>query len=110
MINMGQIKDHLEKEKAVRQEKVRQIDGSLREPHSADWEDHATEVEEEEVLEDMGNRLLKEIDEIDWALSRIELGTYGQCTHCGENIGEKRLLVMPAAAHCIKCEANLQQS
>ncbi len=107
MIDMEQTKQHLEKQKALLEAKIVEIDTTLREPHSADWEDHATEVEGEEVLEDMGNRLQREIQEFGQALERIELGTYGQCTHCSEPIGEKRLEIMPAAAHCIKCEASL---
>lgn len=109
MTNMGQAKEQLEREKTECQEKARQIDSALREPRSADWEEHATEVEDEEVLEDMGCRMLKEIGEIDMALHRIELGTYGQCTECGMRIGDKRLAVLPAAAHCIKCEDDVQR-
>jgi len=44
-----------------------------------------------------------EIAKIDQALARLEEGEYGFCTECGEEIGEKRLEIDPAASHCIRC-------
>lgn len=44
-----------------------------------------------------------ELAKIDAALRRLETGEYGTCVKCGEEIGEKRLALDPAAAACIKC-------
>jgi len=38
------------------------------------------------------------------ALSRIEDGTYGICTRCGQPVGVDRLVAMPAAKLCIACK------
>jgi DnaK suppressor protein len=43
------------------------------------------------------------IQRIDAALSRLDSGDYGYCVECGEEIGERRLAVDPAAAFCINC-------
>jgi len=43
------------------------------------------------------------IQRIDAALNRLDNGEYGFCVECGEDIGEKRLAVDPAAAFCITC-------
>ena len=45
-----------------------------------------------------------ELDEIDQALSRIERGTYGLCTDCGEPIDPARLRALPTAARCFRCQ------
>ncbi|MFD1133750.1 TraR/DksA family transcriptional regulator [Psychrobacter sanguinis] len=36
------------------------------------------------------------------ALSRIENGTYGECTVCGEDIEDKRLEAVPYATLCME--------
>lgn len=41
---------------------------------------------------------------IDAALRRIEEGTYGMCEECGKPIPQKRLLAMPHARLCLKCQ------
>jgi DnaK suppressor protein len=49
------------------------------------------------------------LDDINAALKRIENGTYGFCTVCGQAIPEKRLEALPWAALCIKDQAALDQ-
>ncbi len=43
------------------------------------------------------------LEEIDAALERVELGTYGTCERCGRPIGEGRLEERPTARTCIDC-------
>ena len=47
---------------------------------------------------------------IDEAVRKIEEGTYGICEDCGEDISEKRLLVLPAATLCVDCQENREQA
>ena len=42
--------------------------------------------------------------EIDAALKRIEDGTYGTCTNCGNEILPERLEARPWATLCIDCK------
>ena len=44
---------------------------------------------------------------IEAALARLDLGEYGECVRCGEDIARARLESDPAAAVCIAC-ARLQ--
>lgn len=46
----------------------------------------------------------KAINQIDRALKMIELGVYGVCSECHENIGEKRLTSVPFAIYCVNCQ------
>jgi RNA polymerase-binding protein DksA len=41
---------------------------------------------------------------IDGALNRIENGTYGICTTCGQTIAAERLEAVPWATLCIDCK------
>jgi DnaK suppressor protein len=51
-------------------------------------------------------KLMHNIDE---ALRKISEGTYGTCEDCGEEISEKRLMVLPTATLCVDCQANKEQ-
>jgi RNA polymerase-binding transcription factor DksA len=37
------------------------------------------------------------------ALNRIVTGNYGSCLKCGQEIEMSRLILVPAAEHCMKC-------
>ncbi|HBC07226.1 MAG TPA: dimethylmenaquinone methyltransferase [Rhodospirillaceae bacterium] len=103
-MNLGEkMKPVLEKRLAVLKEEIADIDQTLREPDSQDFEERATENEGDEVLEDLGNAALIEIAQIETALERIADGTYGDCVTCGEAIPPARLEAVPQAAQCIKC-------
>jgi len=82
--------------------RVVEIDSELRKPLSADLEEQATDLENQGALEAIEN---SEIHEIQEALKRISEGTYGICTHCGEDIDPKRLEALPTATRCILCAA-----
>ena len=97
------MKPVLEARLAELKEDVTEIDQTLREPDSQDFEERATENEGDEVLEDLGNAALTEIAQIETALARIEDGTYGECATCGADIAPARLEAVPHAAQCIKC-------
>ena len=43
------------------------------------------------------------ISQIENTLKRIELGSFGICISCGEEISEKRLLIDPTVLKCIDC-------
>ena len=38
------------------------------------------------------------------ALKRMDAGSYGTCTNCGNVIGEKRLQAVPWTSFCIDCQ------
>jgi len=48
--------------------------------------------------------LFQRIKEIDAALRRIAIGTYGLCVYCGHSIPQGRLQVLPFAAGCVSCQ------
>lgn len=47
--------------------------------------------------------LLETLKEIEDALSKISLGTFGTCESCKGRISDERLVAMPAARLCFEC-------
>ena len=45
-----------------------------------------------------------QLDDINQALKRLEIGKYGICLNCGEKLQPARLEIMPAAALCVECQ------
>jgi len=103
MRNIKTIKKQLEQQLKDLGAKVEEIEDDLRTPRSAGWEDRATEIGGDEVLDALEESAVTEIKEIQAALRRIDDGTYGTCARCGEKINEKRLEALPYATECIQC-------
>jgi DnaK suppressor protein len=73
------------------------------EPLAKDFAEQATQTENDEVLDYLGNATRTEIEKIKLAIARIDSGDYGICEVCGEPISNERLKVLPYACMCIKC-------
>ncbi len=73
------------------------------EPYSANFAEQAVEVESNQVIEQLDDEGKLELVEVKAALAKIELGSYGACDECHEEIGEKRLKAVPYARFCIDC-------
>lgn len=74
-------------------------------PVEQDFEEQATQRENEDVLGALDDAGRRELASIRAALSRIESGDYGRCRRCGEPIAPERLRVLPTALECIDCAA-----
>jgi RNA polymerase-binding transcription factor DksA len=103
MKSLRTIKKQLEDRLKELGAKVEDIEEDLRTPRSSSWEDRATEIEGDEVLDALEESAIAEIGEIRAALRRIDEGSYEICARCGEKINEKRLEALPYATECIKC-------
>jgi RNA polymerase-binding protein DksA len=51
------------------------------------------------------DRDLQELKDVEAALMRMRLGTYGTCMHCGGPIRVERLAAYPTAKRCQPCQA-----
>ncbi len=80
-----------------------EVEHELESHNSPDWEDRATEREEDEVLEGLGLSAQAELAQIDAALGRVDAGEYGLCVRCGAAIAPKRLELLPATPFCSAC-------
>jgi len=81
------------------------VDRELHKLLPADFEEQATELENQEALEVIQKTETAEIQQIEAALKRISEGTYGTCAKCGGVIDPRRLKALPTAATCVPCSA-----
>ena len=51
----------------------------------------------------------KELEEIEYALKKIQNGEYGICEMCGERIKTLRLKIKPYAKYCIVCREIIEK-
>ena len=85
-------------------QRIDAIDRDIRhEGMTADWSEQASERENDEVLESLGNSSEQELQMIKYALKRIEDGNYFHCDECGAEIPEARLELLPFTAYCVDC-------
>jgi DnaK suppressor protein len=63
-----------------------------------------TSIERERDLA-MSAAALSTVEEIDQALKRLTLGTYGVCLSCGEPVARPRLRALPHVGLCIRCKS-----
>jgi RNA polymerase-binding transcription factor DksA len=50
------------------------------------------------------NREVEELADIEAALRRIHVGSYGVCIDCGDEIDRERLSAYPTAKRCLTCQ------
>lgn len=93
----------LKNRKAWLEASLNKIERTLDTEPSKDFEDRATEREDDEVLEHLGKSELIELKQVIAALERVKAGTFGVCVACGDTVSEDRLTVIPHAARCRKC-------
>ncbi|MXU64189.1 TraR/DksA family transcriptional regulator [Oceanomicrobium pacificus] len=105
MVDLSARKAQLETRLAELRGRLEHIEHDLDQPVSKDDEDRATEREDDEVLEGIGEAGLQEIRSIEAALQRIAAGSYGECVSCGEEIDAARLDIVPHTPLCKTCAA-----
>ena len=74
----------------------------------ADGGDGTSQTLRLQALGQMGN-INRTIQQIDEALHRIDDGTYGVCTVCGQLIRKPRLLNQPFVLTCMECQNEMER-
>ncbi len=69
------------------------------EQHPADV---ASDVFEREKDFSILERVEAELRDVEYALRRLDDGTYGRCDACGTDIADERLEAMPATRFCVE--------
>ena len=110
---LAELKEKLEKEKIQLENELSRIadqtqakgDYETRFNEIGTGEDeNATEVEEYTDNLALEENLQKQLAEVEEALSKIQLGTYGFCENCQKMIPLDRLRAYPAAKKCLDCK------
>ena len=101
-INEG-LRQALEAKKQELTIRLDRIHANLRRGYDADSKERAKELEDNEVVDALGNEARDELTKISAALQRLDTGDYGSCAECGLEIEPGRLQVYPYADECIEC-------
>jgi RNA polymerase-binding transcription factor DksA len=104
------LRSFLESEQARLQDVIVQMDGEGSANlgygnHMADDASEAFEQAKDLALRQNAETLLSQIND---ALERFELGTYGICELCEKEIDPARLKALPYVTHCLRCQQRLQ--
>ncbi|MCX7094235.1 MAG: TraR/DksA family transcriptional regulator [Methylobacter sp.] len=84
-------------------DRLAKITHDIKAPLDPDFEEQATQAENNEVLDSLGSAARTEIAMVKQAIARIDNGQYGLCQLCGVPIGAERLKAIPYSSMCIKC-------
>ena len=76
-------------------------------PLEKNFSEQATQNENNEVLDQLGNSTRAEIEQIKLAIANIDNGRYGICELCAEPISKERLAEIPYTNQCIKCASKV---
>ncbi len=101
--NLDTYRDILTARAAALDSRMHAIEADLDTPPSSDWEDRASEREDDEMLESMGTHDQIEYAQVQAALARIDAGTFGVCRKCGDDISTERLELLPQTPFCKNC-------
>jgi len=93
----------LTRKKSELSERLERISKNLRRGYEADSKERAKQLEDNEVVDALGNEAREEISKITAALQRIDSGAFGFCVECGQPIEEGRIKAYPYADECIDC-------
>ena len=89
----------------------RDDDGSVSLPHFQGTTDDDAVVDS--LNEAALHRLLRDEDALERTLSaldRMQHGTFGACSDCGEPVGAERLLALPTAMRCVACQTQAERA
>ena len=77
--------------------------------HESDGGDGTNQTLRLQALGQMGN-INRTIQQIEEALHRIDDGSYGVCTVCGQLIRKPRLLNQPFVLTCMECQSEMERT
>jgi DnaK suppressor protein len=70
--------------------------------------DMASAETDRNLAAQMNNRERETLFQMDEALRRLDMGTFGNCEQCEEEISAARLKVYPFTTLCVDCKAELE--
>ena len=78
--------------------------------NTEDEGDLATISHNKELLYNLHESDFARLRFIGEVIKALDRGQYGKCVHCGNDINERRLLAVPWAALCIRCQEETEMS
>jgi len=105
---LSKIKENLTKMKddILKEFKAIQEDGNNYINPVGDNIDQACDSYEREILFELNDHDRARIDSINYALQKIDEGSYGICEICKKKIDKKRINTKPEVTRCMKCQSS----
>lgn len=103
MLDKIEARTRLVERLAALMSQVGRIEAELGRPLDDDFAEQAVDREDDQALDALESSTLAEIERTKRAIARLDAGSYGICTSCGNVIAVERLDALPAAAECISC-------
>lgn len=100
---LAELQGELRHKKAELEKRLERINQNHRRPLETDSKERAMQLENQEVVDALGNEARVEIAQISTALKKFSEGSFGICAECGDPIAQKRLSACPEAEKCIDC-------
>ncbi|MEO8309606.1 MAG: TraR/DksA family transcriptional regulator [Caldimonas sp.] len=82
---------------------------TIDEPDAGDFKEASVREQAADMSDAEERRDVEELQHVEAALNRLDIGRYGDCADCGEPIGMPRLLVQPAAERCVGCQTDFER-
>ncbi|MBR1980500.1 TraR/DksA family transcriptional regulator [Candidatus Proelusimicrobium excrementi] len=102
-----EIEKHLLEMREEVQKRIRtKKEHEMPETEVGDEADVASQSLDKEVLFELNGNAQALLDQIESALRRISKGIYGTCEYCRCQIPKKRILALPFARYCIRCQTS----
>jgi len=70
--------------------------------------DQAVSSYQKELLFSQGTNGHAQLTMVKEAMRRLKDGSFGECLHCGNEIGAKRLAAVPWSRYCIDCQEKIE--
>lgn len=103
MLDKTETRTRLTERLAALMAQVGRIESEFGQPLDDDFAEQVVDREDDQALDALEDSALVEIEQIRAAIARLDTGSYGICTSCGNAIAAERLNALPAAAECIGC-------
>ena len=89
----------------MREDRLDHVVGAVPDPGDESVQSLIQDLDQAEASRD-----LSELRTLDAARERMAEGTYGTCTHCGQDIAFERLRATPGAERCIQCQTVFEKT
>jgi RNA polymerase-binding protein DksA len=89
----------------MRADGLDQVVGAVPDPGDESVQSMIQDLDQAEASRD-----LAELRTLDAARARLDDGSYGICSNCGQDIGFERLRANPGAERCIRCQTQFEKT
>jgi len=89
----------------MRSDGLDQVVGAVPDPGDESVQSMIQDLDQAEASRD-----LAELRTLDAARARLDEGSYGICSTCGQDIGFERLRANPGAERCIRCQTQFEKT